>query len=146
MGRLGINIKDKALHYTKMYKTNNPFELADFLNIQVYHCPLGKMSGFYKYLKHHRCIYINSDIEDMNYKNLVMAHELGHAVLDTKENCYFMNNKTLLLTSKIERRANLFAAEFLISDELVNEYREYTIEQMSLLTGLDKDLIKLKLL
>lgn len=119
--------------------------IADNLNIQVFQQPLGKLSGYYKYLKHHKCIYINSDIENDAYKNTVMAHELGHAIMDPKENCYFLNKHTLILTSKIERRANIFSAELLLSDSLIKEYHEYTQEQLAHLTGYDINLVKLKL-
>lgn len=74
-----------------------------------------------------------------------MAHELGHAVLHPKENCAFMSRHTLLLTSKIERQANLFAAYLLITDDLLVEYRGFTIEQLCNGTGYPMELIKLRL-
>lgn len=141
---MGKDIKRIVAYYTKLYDTNNPFVIAENLNIQVFQHPLGNLSGYYKYLKHHRCIYINSDIEDDNYKTMVMAHELGHAVLDPKENCYFLNKYTLILTSKVEKRANCFAAELLLPDNIMHEYREYTEEQLSYITGLDINLLKFK--
>lgn len=130
--------------YIRKYDTNNPFIIADNLDIQVFHTPLGRLSGYYKYMKRHKCIFINSEIEDDSFKNVVMAHELGHAILDPKENCYFMNSKTLLLTSRIEKRANIFAAELLIIDGLIKEHENYTYEQLSTLTGYNVDLIELK--
>lgn len=142
---MGRDIKKIVAYYTRLYNTNNPFTIANNLNIQVYQQPLGKLSGYYKYLKHHKCIYINSEIEDEAYKNTVMAHELGHAILDPKENCYFLNKHTLILTSKIEKRANIFAAELLISDNILKEYKDFTENQLSCITGLDINLLKLKL-
>lgn len=141
---MGNEIKKLVSHYVKLYKTSNPFELADCLNIKVFDVPLGSVMGYYKYLKRHRCIYINSEIENYNFKNVVMAHELGHAIMHRNENCYFMSSKTLLLTSKIERQANEFAAELLLSDDLIEEFGNYTIEQVSCLTGIDINLVKLK--
>ena len=70
---------------------------------------------------------------------------LYHALLDRKSNCYFIRNKTLLLNSRLERRANLFAAYLLISDDLIAEFNGYTIDQMSLCTGYPKELIELRL-
>ncbi len=142
---MGKDIKEIVAYYTKKFNTDNPFAIADGLNIQIYQLPLGRLSGYYKYLKHHKCIYINSDIENNAFKDTVMAHELGHAILDPKENCYFLNKYTLLLTSKVERRANIFTAELLLSDDLISEYSSYTVEQLSSLTGLDVNLINLKL-
>jgi Zn-dependent peptidase ImmA (M78 family) len=141
---LGKDIKKIVAYYTNKFDSNNPFVIAENLNIQIFQHPLGRLSGYYKYLKHHKCIYINSDIQDENYRNMVMAHELGHAILDPKENCYFLNKHTLILSSKVEKRANRFAAELLLPDNIFNEYREYTEEQLSCITGLDINLIKLK--
>lgn len=63
--------------------------------------------------KRKRWIFINEDIpSDSSLFRVVVAHELGHALLHRKENCAFLKNKTLLLTSGIEREANLFAASF----------------------------------
>ena len=76
---------------------------------------------------------------------LVMAHELGHAVLHPKENCYFIRNKTLLLNSKNETEANKFAMELLISEDVLEENREFTIEQLSRMLGYHEKLIKLRL-
>lgn len=76
---------------------------------------------------------------------MVMAHELGHAILHRKNNCYFIKNKTLLLNSKVEKEANLFAAELLISNEMILENYNYTTEQFARLLGYDKKLIELRL-
>lgn len=74
-----------------------------------------------------------------------MAHELGHAILDSKQNCYFIRNKTLLSISKFERRANIFAAHLLISDEMLQNYNGYTQEQFCSCTGYPKELLELRL-
>jgi Predicted Zn peptidase len=142
---LGKNIKKIVAHYIKLYNTNDPFIIAKRLNILVFQMPLGQLSGYYKYLKHHRCIYVNSEIEDENYKTMVIAHELGHAVLHLKENCYFLNSNTFLLTSKIEKQANIFASELLLSDELIQQYDYYTLNQISQISGVDVNLVKLKI-
>ena len=77
--------------------------------------------------------------------NLVMAHELGHAILHRKENCYFMRNKTLLLNSKKEIEANLFAMELLIDDSFIEDNKHLTIEQIARLSGYCEKLIELRL-
>lgn len=129
----------------RKFMTDNPFEIAQSLGIEIFYMPLGKISGYYKYLKKHKCIYINSDIEDNRFLSLVMAHELGHAVMHPKENCYFLENKTMLLTGKNELEANAFAIGLLISDDSLSEYRECTIEQLSRIFGYHEQLIKLRM-
>ena len=78
-------------------------------------------------------------------RRIILGHELGHAIMHRKQNCYFMKNKTLLLTSKIEMEANKFAIELLISDDELSEYKEYSIEQLSRIFGYSEQLIKLRI-
>lgn len=132
-------------YYTKLFSTNNPFKIAQNLGIFISFNPLGNIAGMYKYIEHAKWIFINSDIEDENFLRIVMAHELGHALLHRKENCCFMAHHTLLLTSKIERQANIFAAKLLITDDMLNEYKGFTIDQFSSCTGIDNNLIELRL-
>lgn len=98
------------------------------------------------FLKNHRYIFLNEDLPPHEQK-LVMAHELGHAILHRKENCYFIRNKTLLLNSKNEIEANKFAIELLLPDEILNDYieSEYTVEQVARITGYYQKLIELRL-
>ncbi|SHM96143.1 protein of unknown function [Anaerosporobacter mobilis DSM 15930] len=136
-------IKHLVEHYKKLYQTSDPFELADHLGIlyQIGNC---KHEGHYMFLKNHRYIFLSNKLEN-NELRLVMAHELGHALLDKKTSCYFIRNKTLLLSSKIEKRANLFAAFYLITDDMIQEYKGFTIDQFARCTGIDKALIQLRL-
>lgn len=136
-------IKRLVAYYTRVYGTSDPFELADRLGVlyQVGNC---KHEGCYMFLKNHRYIFLSKNL-DHRERYLVMAHELGHALLDRKSNCYFIRNKTLLLNSKIERRANLFAAYLLIPDEMLAEYADETKERFCQCTGYPKELIDLRL-
>lgn len=136
-------IKHLVAYYTELYNTSDPFELADYLGVlyQIGNC---KHEGCYMFLKNHRYIFLSNHLIDNELK-LVMAHELGHALLDRKANCYFMRNKTLLLNSRLERRANLFAAYLLINEDLLQEFAGYTQEQFCNCTGYPKELIELRL-
>ncbi len=136
-------IKRLAEYYTRHYETNDPFEIADRLGVlyQIGNC---KNEGCYMFLKNHRYIFLSNALNDVEMK-LVMAHELAHAIFDRKQNCYFIRSKTLLLNSKIEQRANLFAACLLITDEMLQEYSGFTINQFSECTGYPKELIQMRL-
>jgi Zn-dependent peptidase ImmA (M78 family) len=131
-------------YYTKLYGTNDPFKIAKNLNIEIFFVRLGKIAGYYKYLKHHKCIYINSDLDE-DFAKVVMAHELGHAILHWKENCTFMSRHTLLLTSNIEKQANTFAAHLLITDDMLQEYAGYTKDQFCACTGYPRELLELRI-
>lgn len=110
------DIKKLVNNYIKKFGTSNPFKIADALDIVV---QKGKIDfeGCYMFLKNHRCIFLNENLSG-HEMNLVMAHELGHAIMHRKENCYFVRNYTMLLNSKKEIEANQFAMYMLVSDEL----------------------------
>lgn len=126
------------------YKTNNVYELAKCLGIILKIVPLGSTAGSYLYIKRRKTIFINSNIIEYE-RIIVLAHEIGHAILHKKTNCYFMQNKTLLLTSKIELEANIFAAEYLIKDNIFEGYEDFTLQQISSIENISLDLLKLKL-
>lgn len=51
----------------------------------------------------------------------------------------------MLLDSKIEAEANLFAAELLIPDEIITENRYYTAGQLARILGYNQKLVELRL-
>lgn len=138
------DIRKTVAQYQRKFGTSNPFEIASALHIELSVGDLGTREGCYMYLKKHKCIFLNENLSK-HERRFVMAHELGHAVLHPKENCYFIRNKTLLLNSKIEIEANKFAVELLISDDTLTEYRNYTLEQISRVLGYHQKLIELRL-
>ena len=139
-----VEIKDYVAKLIKRYGTADPFSLAEVLNIIVFDIPLGELQGFYMYLKKHRTVFLNSNIEDVNLRRVILAHEIGHALLHTKTNCYFMRKNTFLNTSKNEIQANCFAAELLIPDSLIIENPGMTKEQIASIAGTTKELIDFK--
>lgn len=143
MDCLNRNIKKIVSYYKRKTGTADPFAIADQLGILYQICDL-QFEGCYMFLKNHRYIFINQSLSE-HEQRLVMAHELGHALLHRKENCYFIRNKTLLLNSKKEIEANKFAMELLLPDSFFDEYREFTIEQISRMAGYHQKLIELRL-
>ncbi|WP_367567799.1 ImmA/IrrE family metallo-endopeptidase [Lacrimispora sp.] len=129
----------------KTYKTNDPEQIAEYLGVTVIRMPLDDMAGFYKCIKRRKYIFLNSDIEDDSFTKIVLSHELGHSIMHPRENCAFMNKHTLLLTSKIERQANIFTAYFLITNKLLDEYKDFTREQFCNCTGYPEELLELRL-
>ena len=137
------DIKRLVACYVKKFKTSDPFELAEHLNVEVQTGPLGNRAGCYMFLKNHKCIFLNEDLEE-HERTLVMAHELAHSIMHRKENCYFIRNKTLLLTSKIEIEANTFAAELLISDNLIYDHPGVGKSQIARIAGYDERIMEFK--
>ena len=137
----------KLVSYLKRkYGTDDPEEIADYLGVTIIRMPLEDVvAGFYKLLKRRKYIFLNSDIDDDVFLRVVLAHELGHAIMHPKENCAFMKSKTLLLTSRIEKQHNIFVAFLLIDDDMLEEFYGYTEEQFCNCTGYPLELLGLRL-
>ena len=56
-----------------------------------------------------------------------------------------MDTRTHFNTYKYEMEADTFAMHLLIGDDVLVEYENYTIDQISHLMGYQKDLIELRL-
>lgn len=104
-------------YYERMIGSRDPIQIAKFAGIGIVICQLEELSGFYKLIKRKKWIFINEDLMDTDMFRVVVAHELGHAFLHRTKECAFIKNHTLLLTSWVEREANIFAAELLIPDD-----------------------------
>lgn len=143
-----IEHKTKRLikYYERMTGTRDPLAIARYAGIGIIIAPLGNIAGNYKLINRKRWIFINENIPtNSSLFWVIIAHELGHALLHRKENCAFIKNKTLLSTSGIEREANNFAAHLLISDEMLKDFSGYTKEQFCQCTGYPEELIELRL-
>ena len=133
-------------YYERILGTRDPVAIAKFAGIGIAIMPLGNVAGYYTLVQRKRWICINEDIPtDSPLFRVVAAHELGHALLHRKENCAFLKKYTLLLTSGIEREANQFAAELLISDDMLQDYSSCTSGQFCICTGYPKELLELRL-
>lgn len=137
------SIKSTVAYFVKKVDSRNPFEIADRLKIEYIIGPMGRYSGCYLYLKKHRCIFLSDELSEREL-TLVMAHELGHAILHRRENCYFIRNKTFLSTAKMEKEANTFAAELLIPDSLILENPGYSKSQLARLAGYSEMIMEFK--
>lgn len=129
-----------------MTGSHDPVKIAEYAGIRIAVVPLGDIAGNYILIKRKRWIFVNEIIpKDSPMFQVIVAHELGHALLHRNENCAFIKSRTLLLTSGIEREANIFAAYLLITDDMLSEYKESTQEQFCKCTGYPEELIKLRL-
>ena len=127
-----LEIREIIEKIYRKYQTRNPFEIAQCLNIPVFYEELGTINGYYN--KPYR-----------QHQLLTCAHELGHALLHPNANTPFLRNNTLLSVDKMEIEANTFAAELLITDDMISENKEMTISQLSRMLGYNERFIMLKL-
>lgn len=137
-------IRREVKRLMKKYKTNDPFLLAEKLNITVairyiHH----EINGFYKMEQKNKFIIINKNLSH-EMQRFVCAHELGHAILHPRSNIHFLRKNTLFSVNKIEVEASSFAVELLIPDNELYEYRNLSIYDMAGIFGVPKELAHLK--
>ena len=125
-----MNVSDTVNKLVRLHRTRNPFEIIKGMNIILVFYPLEGVRGFYQYFQRNNIIYIDERLP-RNEQLFVCAHELGHMMLHKKVNAVFMDTRTYFNTNKFEIEANKFAMELLISDEILNEYIEYSIQQIA---------------
>lgn len=138
-----MDIKKKADKLAKKFRTRNPFEIIQGLNVILVFAPLIDTRAFYQYFQRNNIIYIDENLSDME-KRFECAHEMGHMFLHKKSNAIFMDSRTLLNTNQYEKEADTFAMDLLIGDDTLIEYREYTTEQLSQILGYEQRLIELR--
>lgn len=138
-----INIRARVRHLVQKYSTRNPEKLAKELGIIVIrqeYSPITK--GYFIRALRQKFIVVNA-ILDQSSQQIVLAHELGHALLHSSQDIYFIREYTLFPVGKYEVEANRFAAELLIEDEDIQ--KDWTTTEMSTYLGVPEKLIEYKI-
>lgn len=107
----------------KKYDERAPFRLCHAMGIKLIFQPMGKapdaVKGFFLESKRIRTITVNSDLPEI-IQRIIVAHEICHAMFHRKSGIHAFHEVALFdQNSVLEKEANLFAAEFLLSDESV---------------------------
>jgi Zn-dependent peptidase ImmA (M78 family) len=124
-----ITIPTKVKHLVKKHGTRDPEKIAAYLGIKVKYEDLAdNTKGFYINLIRNKFIVINSNSTE-KYRKIIIAHELGHALLHNNKSTCLIREYTLFPRGKIENEANIFAAELLINENCIDKY---SIENMSI--------------
>ncbi len=139
-------IKEIVEGLIEIYDTRNVYEIIEFLGINLIRKPLGKgiKGRFFRDMFENEYIYVSNSIVEEEEK-VVIAHELGHAILHINLTSSYYTENHLLNKDKLEYQANKFAAELLIPDDIdLSIYDCITIQQLSSLLGVSEKLINLK--
>lgn len=141
-----LSIREQAGKITGKYKTHDPRELCDYMNITIIDTPLcTQIQGFFIRVENDFYIYINSALSEVD-KIITLAHELGHRVLHPDLNSLFMTQSTLMRPTRYEAEADLFAAHLLIDDEVftLGGFGYDTLEQISLDMNIPLHFVEIK--
>ena len=119
-------IKAEADKLKEQYSTQNLYEICRNMEIQVHYKAMGTYAdsckGFFATFARRKVIMLNSDLSEANQR-IILAHELGHAVLHADAGISTFHDFALLNSCDIhEYEANIFASEFLIDDDTVVEF------------------------
>ena len=109
----------------KTYDESDPFRLCRLLGIKLIFQPMGNspdaVKGFFLESKRIRTITINSDLPEV-IQRIIAAHELGHALCHHASGIHAFHDIVMFdQNSAMEKDANLFAAELMLSDKKVLE-------------------------
>ena len=140
-----IDIHTRVRHFVQKHGTRNPEKIAKELGIIILKKAFKNTMGFFKKELGHKFIVVNSNLNE-TVQLLVIAHELGHALLHANNHSAYMHEYTLFPRGKYEKEANIFAAELLIDEKEVDKYciENMSINQLSCLFGVPERLIMYK--
>lgn len=137
-----MDIRRRVINLERKYGTRNPYKLCKMMKINILYMDLGNIKGIYKKVVTNKFIVINENLDEFCQK-VVLAHELGHAILHHSKEIQALKDYDLFprFSNQIEVEANTFAAELLIDDHIEND--EY-IENLSIDIRILEQLKKLK--
>lgn len=138
-----MDIKRTVEKLMRKYNTNDPFKLAEKLNIIVKYDDLGNTWGYFITYKRIKIIHIYNNLEEW-LQRYTCAHELGHSILHKGVPTPFLKKHTLFSIDKIERQANTFAVELLMPDKVIAQYEGYTVHNVADIVGIPNGLEVLK--
>lgn len=141
--------REKVKSLVKKFKTRDPFAIAKGLGIIIKYKYLSDdyPKGMFKKMLRRRYIILNMNkISNENELRVVMAHELGHAVLHNSDSAFFLHDHTFYSRGRFEKEANAFAAELLIDPSIIDELYidSYSLNQLSNFYRVPIEFIKLK--
>ncbi|WP_368652402.1 ImmA/IrrE family metallo-endopeptidase [Ornithinibacillus sp. 4-3] len=141
-----MRIKKIAENLIKKYNTNDPFHLAEYMNVAIHEIPMHEeIMGFYKYSRRNQFIVLNANLK-LYLKKFTCAHELSHSVLHPRANTPFLRSNTLYPVGKIEKEANKLAVELLLPDTSIYNYQDtnMTINEIGSIYGIPNEVLHLK--
>ena len=125
------------------YQSNDPFIIAEKMNINVFTRPLVDIGGYYMVLKNNVKIAVIDSGLSRHLQRFVLAHEIGHSLLHPEKGA-FMLKTSIFATDRQEVEADKFAIELLLPDSMVNDNIDYTVDNWAAVLGLPREIIELR--
>lgn len=138
-----MDIREIVSTLVEKYNTRNPFELAEYQNIEIIYSELKSVLGYYTKYRRVQSIILSNELPE-HLERYVCAHELGHAICHPDINVQWLCESTFYSKGKFERQANTFAVELLLPESLLREYPDQTIYQIARSVGVPEEFVDLK--
>ncbi|SDF04003.1 protein of unknown function [Thermoanaerobacter thermohydrosulfuricus] len=139
-------IYKKVKHLIKEHETRDPQKIAEYLGINVVFKTYSvNTKGFFVKTLRNKFIVVNNRLGE-DERKIVLAHELGHAVLHSSAPIHFIREYTLFPVGAYEEEANIFAAELLIEDTDIEELKHFPTSHIAAALSVNENLVKYKLL
>lgn len=144
-----FDYKKKVESLVKKFKTRDPFAIAKGLRIIIKYkyLSIDFPKGMFTKVLRRKFIIINmSRIPNENELRVVLAHELGHAIMHSSDSAFFLHDHTFYSRGRFEKEANAFAAELLIDTTIIDELYidSYSINQLALFYNVPIEFIRIK--
>lgn len=139
------NMRVRVKHLIQKYGTRNPEKLAGEMGITILKRPFNNTMGFFKKALGKKFIVVNSNLT-YSQQQLIIAHELGHALFHSSSSDTFLHEYTLFPRGRYEIDANRFAAELLINENELDkhQFESMSIEQIAFCFDVPKELVEYK--
>lgn len=140
-----MDVRRHVYQLIRKFKTDDPFRLANHLNIIIMYGDLGGKYGNYLKYKRSKFIIIDDVRTPAHLLPFVCAHELGHAICTPKDNTQWLKTYTMSINAdKVEHTANQFAVELLLNDKYLAEHADMSLYTIARLRGVPERFINLK--
>ncbi len=125
-------IRREAQRLKAKYHTDDPYEICREMRIRVMEMPMGtgidSCKGFFTVQNRCMIIVLNEDLP-VHIRRIILAHELAHASLHGNSAISAFHDFSLLDNSNMmEYEANVFASEFLLTNDDVLEAMEQQLD------------------
>lgn len=141
----GAKIKEIVRRLKIIHGDDTPKKVIESRDIVLCYLDESCVSrGAYEIFKGVQYIYINTKLCDFE-RRMTYAHELGHSILHPNVDTFKLKKTAPNLLIKYENEANLFAAEYLLSDEIVKKFPNRTIFDIAKEECVSVELVILKL-
>lgn len=140
-------IREKVRIIKKYYPDLSAYEILEELKVVTgfldNSIETNLPEGCYFKLNGVKFVLINPSVQE-HKRNQVYAHELGHVLLHPNVNTLRLEDYDKIFVKKLELQADTFCSEFLLHDNIFEEYEGCSIYEIAKTFGVTSDIVNIK--